>query len=185
MLEPLVTLLMEQSFKMNKIELRKWARDKRKELDIAKISAILAEKLTQTYEYKNSKNIMIFYPLKDEVNLLSLLKDKSKQFYLPRIQGQDLECCKYKEGDELCESCFHTLEPTCKACCKTGLDMIIIPALAVDKNNYRLGYGGGFYDRFLKDFNGLKIVCIPKELIVETIYTEKHDVKIDLIISSK
>jgi len=185
MQEPLVMLLMEQLFKMNKIELRKWARGKRKELDMAKISAILTEKLAQTNEYKNSNNIMIFYPLPDEVNLLSLLKDKSKQFYLPRIQGQDLECCKYIEGNELCESCFHTLEPTCKACSKTELDMIIVPALAVDKNNYRLGYGGGFYDRFLKNFKGLKIVCISKELIVETVFPEKHDVKIDLIISSK
>lgn len=170
---------------MNKIELRKWARDKRKNLDMENISAILTKKLAQTDEYINSKNIMIFYPLKYEVNLLPLLKDNSKQFYLPRIKGQDIECCKYEEGNELCESCFHTLEPTCKACSKTELDMIIIPALAVDKNNYRLGYGGGFYDRFLKDFKGLKIVCIPKELIVETVYPEKHDVKIDLIICSK
>ena len=170
---------------MNKQNLRKWARGKRKELDMEKESSILVNKLIQTNEYKNAKNIMIYYPLENEVNLLSFLQDKSKNFYLPRIKVNELECCKYSSGDELCESCFHTLEPTCKACSKQEIDLVIIPALAVDKNNYRLGYGGGFYDRFLKDFKGLKIVCIPEELIVETVYPEKHDVKIDLIVSSK
>jgi len=170
---------------MDKQLLRKWARDKRKELDMEKESSVLADILVQTEEYKNSKNIMLYYPLKKEVNLLSLLRDKSKTFYLPRIKGENLECCKYSLCDELCESCFHTKEPVCDACSKTILDIVIVPALACDKNNYRLGYGGGFYDRFLKDFEGIKAVCIPKELLVETIYPEKHDIKIDLIITSK
>ncbi len=167
----------------NKSALRKLAKDIRKKLDITSISGNLAEKLTLTEEYKSSKNIMIFYPMPEEVNLLSLLKDSEKQFYLPRIKGKELECCPYMIGDELCESCFHTSEPTCQACSKTILDIVIVPALAVDKNNYRLGYGGGFYDRFLNDFNGLKIVCIPEALILDTIYPEKHDIKMDKIIS--
>lgn len=167
---------------IDKNSLRKWVKSKRKELDMEQISAVLAEKLVRTKEYKNSKNIMIFYPLSHEVNLLSLLNDKTKQFYLPRINGKELECCPYKPGDELCESCFHTSEPVCKACDKTNLDMVIVPALACDTNNYRLGYGGGFYDRFLADYKGIKTVCIPSSLIVETVYPEKHDVKMDLVI---
>ena len=169
---------------MNKKILRKWAINKRKEIDIMQISIILSEKLLETEEYKRAKNIMIFHPLKNEVNLLSILKDKTKQFYLPRIKGEELECCVYQEGDELCESCFHTKEPTCKACDKTIIDMVVVPALAIDRNNYRLGYGGGFYDRFLNDFRGKKIACIPKELYIETVYPEKHDIKMDLVIHS-
>lgn len=168
---------------MDKQSLRQWARSKRKELDMEKISSILVNKLAQTDEYKNSVNIMLFYPMPDEVNLLSLLNDKSKNFYLPRIKGKELECCPYCEGDELCESKFHTQEPTCKACNKTNLDLVIVPALTCDKNGYRLGYGGGFYDRFLEDFEGIKICCIPKKLINDNFYPEKHDIKMDLIIT--
>ncbi len=168
---------------MNKKTLRQWAKDKRKKLDIKKISAVLSDKLMQTKEYKASKNIMLFYPLKDEINMLSLLNDSSKQFYLPRMKGENLECCMYSNGDELCESCFHTQEPTCPACDKENIDLIVVPALACDKQGYRLGYGGGFYDRFLEDFNGIKILCIPKELIVETVYPESHDIKMDFVIS--
>ena len=170
---------------MDKKLLRRLAKDKRKELDMETISTILVKKLVQTKEYKSSKNIMIFYPMSEEVNLLPLLDNNSKNFYLPRINGDELECCLYCIGDELCGSKFHTLEPVCKACDKTIIDIAVVPALACDKKGYRLGYGGGFYDRFLKDFNGIKICCIPKELIFETIFPEEHDIKMDLIISSK
>ena len=152
---------------------------------MGKVSSVLVNKLVQTDEYKNAKNIMFFYPLPDEVNLLPLLKDKTKNFYLPRINGEELECCPYCSGDELCESKFHTQEPTCQACSKQNVDLVIVPALACDKNGYRLGYGGGFYDRFLKDFKRTKICCIPQELVVETVFPEKHDVTMNLIISSK
>ena len=150
-----------------KEELRKEIKAKRKLINID--CQMLVENLMKTQEYKRAKNIMIFYPLKDEVNLLSLLKDKTKKFYLPKIDGENLLCCPYGEGDELCVSCFKTFEPVTEAC---------------DKNNYRLGYGGGFYDRFLKDFRGKKVVCLPEELIVETVYPEVHDVPVDLIITT-
>ena len=168
---------------MDKKLLRKWAKDKRNELNMPKLSVILAEKLAQTDEYNKSKNIMLFYPLNDEVNLLSLLEDETKNFYLPRINGDNLECCKYIKGDELCESCFHTKEPTCKACAKTDIDFVIVPALACDKNGFRLGYGGGFYDRFLTDFKGIKAACVPQELIVDTISPQEYDIKMDIIIT--
>lgn len=168
---------------MDKKNLRTWAKDKRKELDMEAISSGLAEKLAQTDVYKQAKNIMIFYPLQNEVNLLSLLNDETKYFYLPKIEGENLICCPYKSGDGLCISCFKTKEPITEPIEKSFIDLAIIPALCVDKNNYRLGYGGGFYDRFLKDFKGKTIVCIPSELIVETIYPEEFDIPIQYIIS--
>ena len=164
--------------------LRNWAKNKRKELNMNELSSALTEALSKTDEYKNAKNIMLFYPLKDEVNLLSLLNDSSKIFYLPRIKDKELECCVYKEGDELCESCFHTLEPTRKACNISAIDLIIIPALLCDKEKYRLGYGGGYYDRLLEKCEEIKkIVCIPSALIVDSIYPENHDIKVDCIIT--
>jgi 5-formyltetrahydrofolate cyclo-ligase len=164
---------------MSKAELRK----KYKNFDKSVFSSKLVENLKKTQIYKHSKNVMIFYPLPNEVNLLSLLKDKTKNFYLPKIDGEQLLCCPYNEGDELCESCFKTLEPKSEACSKSILDLVILPALACDKNGYRLGYGGGFYDRFLETFCGKKIVCIPSLLVLDTVFPESHDIKSDLIIT--
>lgn len=164
---------------MHKQELRKWAKQKRSEINCN----CLCKKLQQTEEYKQAKNIMIFYPLKDEVNLLALLEDKTKNFYLPKVDGEKLLCCPFNEGDKLSDSCFKTREPLTEPCDKNLIDLIVVPALCCDKQNYRLGYGGGFYDRFLQDYKGKTAVCLPEELIVETVYPEPHDVPVDLIIT--
>ena len=58
-----------------------------------------------------------------------------------------------------------------------------VPALAVDNEGNRLGYGGGFYDRFLKDIKSPKIVPISKSLVFDNIPTEDFDIKIDMIIT--
>lgn len=169
---------------MDKQQLRIWAKEERKKLDIKALSDELVKNLQDTEEYKQAKNIMLFYPKKDEINLLSILEDKTKKFYLPKIEGDNLLCCPYYLGEELCESCFKTKEPLSEPKQKELLDLIIVPALAVDKNNYRLGYGGGFYDRFLTGSKALKFVCIPSIFVVESVYPEDHDVQIDKIITA-
>ena len=168
---------------MEKQQLRNISKEIRSKLNIKSLSQKLVKKLSETNEYKNAKNIMIYYPLPNEINLLALLKDNTKKFFLPKIDGQNLLCCPYKEGDKTCLSCFKTCEPISEPCSKNLIDLVIIPALAVDKNNYRLGYGGGFYDRFLNDFTGLKIVCLPQELVFDTIYPGSHDIKADIILT--
>ena len=167
-----------------KQELRNLAKNERKKLDIETLSKDLVGKLKLTDEYINAKNIMIFYPKDNEINLLELLEDKSKNFYLPKINGENLLCCPYDLGDELCESCFKTKEPISEPTEKSLIDLIIVPALAVDKNNYRLGYGGGFYDRFLANVKCKKIICIPRELVFKTVLPENHDIKIEKIITT-
>lgn len=163
---------------MNKKELR----EKYKDFDKSVYSSKIIAKLKQSKIYQKAKNIMIFYPLKNEVNLLSLLEDKEKSFYLPKIDGKNLLCCSFSKGDELCESCFHTLEPKTEPCSKELIDLVIVPALVCDKNGYRIGYGGGFYDRFLEDFCGAKIICIPSKLVIDDVYPESYDIKADEII---
>ena len=167
---------------MSKVELRKWAKSERAKLDMESISEKLVRELKSPVEFKNAKNVMLFYPLKDEVNLLSLLKDSAKSFYLPKVCGKDLLCCPYQEDDELCVSCFNTKEPISEPTESKNIDLIIVPALACDKNNYRLGYGGGFYDRFLSGLSAYKIACIPKEFLVESVFPEEFDIKMDKII---
>lgn len=168
---------------MSKQGLRQWVKEERKKLDFKALSFNLINKLKETDEYIKAKNVMIFYPKEYEVNLLPLLEDQSKCFYLPKIDGDNLLCCPYKLGDALSDSSFKTKEPKTESVENTLLNLVIVPALAVDKNGYRLGYGGGYYDRFLLGLNCVKIVCIPENFIVKTVYPERHDIKIDKIIT--
>jgi 5-formyltetrahydrofolate cyclo-ligase len=59
--------------------------------------------------------------------------------------------------------------------------LCIVPGLAFDKSNRRLGYGGGYYDRFLRDYRGYKLGICYSEFIID-IPTEEHDEKVDKVI---
>lgn len=159
----------------NKDNLRQKAKKIRNKLDMKCISSRIVSNIRKLEVYKNSKHVMLFYPLENEVDLLELLND-DKQFYLPRVKGENLEVCPYKLGDKLLKSNFKVLEPINEAVDKNMLDLVFVPALCVDNKCNRLGYGKGFYDRFLDDFEGVSIIPISQSLIFSDICADRHDV---------
>ena len=164
----------------NKTYFRTIAKQYRKELNIASISHTLCTLLRNTDIYQNAKNIMIYYPLANEINLLELLNDK-KQFYLPRVFQKDLLVCPYT--DDLKVSEFKVKEPCTEPVSPEILDLIVVPALMTDKNNYRLGYGGGFYDRFLAKYpNITTVTLLPETLCVDKLPHEDFDIPLDYVI---
>ena len=66
-----------------------------------------------------------------------------------------------------------------------GHCVCVIPALAFDKRGYRIGYGKGYYDRFLRDFCGTKVGLCYSEFLKDTIPTGKYDSNVDTIITEK
>lgn len=154
-------------------------------LDIKKISEKIVENIFNLEIYKNARHIMLFYPFGHEIDLRELLKDKNKNFYLPKVEGENLLVCPYKLGDEMTTSAFNTQEPISDPIEDTSiLDIIFVPALMIDKAHNRLGYGGGFYDRFLSKQSPKtkRIVAIASDLIVKKIPSDDFDEKIDVTI---
>jgi len=167
----------------NKADLRTRAKDIRKNLDMNAISIKLINKMRQKAFYINAENILLFHPMENEINLLDLLND-NKNFYLPKVNGKNLLICPYCCGDTLKLSPLNIKEPCSNPINPQILDIIIVPALMIDKNNNRLGYGGGFYDRFIAQNPDIKsVVLIPKELTVNTLPAEIHDQKINYVIT--
>jgi 5-formyltetrahydrofolate cyclo-ligase len=165
-----------------KTDLRKQAKTIRKTLNIQKKSEKIVEKIRNLEEYQKARNIMLFYPTAFEVNLLSLLTD-DKNFYFPKVDGENMLVCPYSEDIELKKSKFNILEPCSNPISAHLLDLIIAPALMVDKFNYRLGYGGGFYDRFLKENPKIKTICpVFSELYVEKLPHDDFDIPIDVVV---
>ncbi|MDR1327893.1 MAG: 5-formyltetrahydrofolate cyclo-ligase [Heliobacteriaceae bacterium] len=166
----------------NKTDLRTRAKAIRKTLDMPALSAELTEKLRTHEFYKSAKNVMIYYPKEDEINVLGLLSD-DKNFYLPRVNGDLLHACPYCTDDKLECSSFNVMEPCTAAVDTKILDLIVVPALMADKNNFRLGYGGGFYDRFLAANPGIfSTVLIPQELFIDSLPVESFDIPVNKII---
>lgn len=165
-----------------KTELRKKAKAIRKELDIKNISRLMCDEIRKLEEFQNAQNVMIFYPLKDEIDLLELL-DEDKNFFLPRMSGLNLKVCPYKKGDKLEVKKFGVKEPKTHPVAPKSIDLIIIPALMVDSKKYRLGYGKGFYDRLITKTNAKTVVCLPKELYIDELPVEPHDKTVDIVIT--
>ena len=168
-----------------KIQLRKWAKEKRATLDVASLSSQIKQKLFSSQIYKNAKNIMCYYSFGSEISTLEYFNDSSKNWYLPKINDNDLLVCPYCSN--FVENQYKINEPDSKPVNENVIDMIIIPALAVDKNGYRIGYGKGYYDRFIKKLpdNVCKVVLIPSELLIDNIYPDFLDEKCDYIVSEK
>jgi len=168
---------------LEKKTLRIEAKEIRKKLDMKKASEKLVSLLRTKKYYKTAQNVMIFFPLEDEIDVTPLLKD-DKNFYLPRVLGKELKVCPYKEGDELKLSHFKIYEPLTEEVETSKLDLVIVPALMADKNNNRLGYGGRYYDRFLNNNPSvISVALIPQELMVDSLPHDPWDIKITHIIS--
>lgn len=171
----------------NKTEYRIKAKKTRKNLDLSVISLKILDQIKNTDFYKKSKNIAAFYPSFNEVNLCGLFTDSAKQWYLPKVTSNtEMVFYNYQCNFELQKNKFGIMEP--QAGCELNLDnldIIFIPALMADKKGYRLGYGKGYYDRFLIKVPDkcLKIVPIPEELTIKELPTDKFDIPADMIIT--
>ena len=62
--------------------------------------------------------------------------------------------------------------------------LVVVPCLAVDRNYYRIGYGGGFYDKYLSEHRTMANVCVAfSEQVAENVPYESLDVKVDYVIT--
>ena len=140
-------------------------------------------------EFQKSRNVLLFYPKKYEINLISLCEKykKEKNFYLPKVKGKNLVVCPYDCDTELEISELNIYEPCSEPVSPKIIDFAIIPCLCSDKMGYRIGYGGGFYDKFIQelDWNCFKICPVPSVLLYEKLPVEPHDIPVNNIITEK
>ena len=168
-----------------KDELRKVALSKRAEFSKEK-SALIVQKILNSSEFKNAKNIALYYPINHEIDLTGLLQIKDKNFYLPRCVEKNMEFAQFCSLESLRKGKFNILEPTSEKINPQILDIIYIPALMANKRCFRLGYGKGFYDRFFKNnqINARKLIVVANELINDNFIEDEFDYKCDGIISA-
>lgn len=155
---------------------------------------IILEKLFETNLYKNARNIFTYISFGDEINTIKLieraLKD-NKNISVPKTYRETrtmnaifIPCLK-----ELKENHMGILEPIDDSIVikKEDIDLIIVPGAVFDKDFNRIGYGGGYYDRYLENiaYKNNKVVLAYDFQIVDKIEKEEHDVKVDIIITDK
>ena len=168
--------------------LRKNAKIVRNNIDIADYSMKITKNIKEWCIYKNSCNIMLFYPLKNEISLLGILDDKDKNFLFPVVDGNNIYPVLFDLSKGFKKGKFNIQEPIGEKILDYSIiDLIFVPALSVDLSGYRLGYGGGYYDRFLENLSKhcVKSVPVHSNLLFDKLPQEKHDIPVDYIITEK
>lgn len=157
----------------------------------AKSEAVTAT-ITAMPEFKNCDAIFLYSPIKSEVDVLSLFDiaiscGKRVAFPISIKESSTLDFRFVQSYDELLLGAYNIYEPTANAekAEFTKNSICIVPALAFDKNGNRLGYGKGFYDRFLNNFSGLSIGVTFSELLSDNLPADIHDVPVNTITTDK
>ncbi len=114
--------------------------------------------------------------------LIEKLKADGHRVYCPRIENGEMVAVPYSE--ELALSSFGIREPLGEVY-KGEIDVAVVPFLAVDQKGNRLGYGGGYYDRFLKKTKAERVAYGYAFQVVKEVPTEAWDEKIHLIVTDE
>lgn len=155
----------------------------RRALDLPAISAAIGERLRGTPLFSRARHILLYAPLADEVDVLGLARGEGARFYLPRCApGRRLAVHPVVPGATPMRSGpFGIVEPDPDQVPEETpdvLDLVIVPALAVDLRGVRLGYGGGYYDRFLARLGEHveTVAVVPEMLVAERLPFDPWDV---------
>ena len=161
-------------------EIRKNINDK-KELDDKIFNKVISLK-----EYKESNLFLTYVSLKDEVDTFKLIEyglKIGKKVAVPKCEQDIIKFYYITSLNDLKEGKFNILEPITNNLVTNFKNSIcIVPGVAFDKQNNRIGYGKGFYDKFLQNYNGIKIGLVYSKCICEEIDIEKKDIKMDKIV---
>lgn len=148
---------------MKKKEARCFALEARKEKDVKVISKELVNNIINSKILEGYNNIGIYYPIGKELDVMELVNYYSnKTFYLP-ITRDEIHFVEYTSLSNLVPGKFNTMEPVGKIVPRDNIDCFIIPCVAISKDNKRIGYGQGYYDRYLEGYKGMRIGICHKE----------------------
>lgn len=152
-------------------------------------SAKISSSLISLAEFEQSAGIAAFWPLAEEVDvrlIVDAARTIEKRVYLPRV-NKNRGCLEFSifAGDpaELAPGPFGILQPTTPGAPLEEIDLVIVPALAYDLRGHRLGYGAGYYDRFLKTVKCASIGVTFDAQTIDILPTKDHDVAVDLVVT--
>ena len=174
---------------MSKELLRKELREKRNLLSEKETkSQKIVNRLLETEAFSNAEVVMLYRSAKGEVGTDSLweaCKQAGKVCVFPKcVSDSEMIAVMAQEETDFTKSSFGIMEPASEQVFpKELIDLIVVPALGYDQSNFRMGYGGGYYDRYLEDFYATTVGLCFEELLVETVYPGVWDVPVDFVVT--
>jgi len=185
---------------MNSLERRKQLRksaahirDSIPPVERARLSAQISQHVIDWLKDKPINVVMLYLNMRSEVEttvLWDFLLGHGKIALAPVVEASELTPYRVKDtGRELKRHAYGMLEPDTKICAPfppTQIDLVLVPGLAFDRQGYRIGYGGGYYDRFLPRCPQATWVGLAYEAqLVADIFPEAWDIRLHHICTER
>jgi len=155
--------------------------------DFMKIaSEKIQKKLKKINAFMNAQKIGVYYPIGSEIltqDIIQELLSNGKDVFLPKVMGKNMEFRKIIDFSSLEKGSFDIMEPKDDCEIDNDLDVVIVPTVGISPSGVRLGYGHGFYDRFLAEHKSVTISLTFEKQIIKNIPKSEHDIMIDWIIT--
>lgn len=157
---------------------------------IEEASRRLAEQLFATEAYQNAQSIYGYLSYNQEVRTHAILQRAmidGKRVAVPKVFGDEMRFIWMEDLSLVAPGYFDIPEPIADGpIADDDLALVLMPGLAFDHEGHRIGYGGGFYDRYLADHPDHKLVALCYDFqLMDHLDTENHDIPVNLVISDK
>lgn len=175
---------------MDKALLRKSIRQQKRAMSEAQIqekSAALKSLFIQSEQYKNAATIYGYLPYNQEVRTVPILKQAirdGKKVAVPKVFGDEMRFIYIEDFSQVSNGYAGIPEPIADGPeANDATALMLMPGLAFDTQGHRIGYGGGFYDKFLeKEPDHPKVALCYDFQMLDHLEVQEHDVPVDLVI---
>ena len=175
---------------MNKKELRKSIRDKKRAMTEAQIvqkSEALTRLFLQSEEYRNARSIYGYLPYNQEVRTVPLLTQalrEGKRVAVPKCYGEEMRFIWMEDLSQVEKGYAGIPEPVADGpVADDETALVLMPGMAFDQEGHRIGYGGGFYDKFLaREGNHPTLALCYDFQVVSHLETEEFDIPVDKVL---
>lgn len=175
---------------MDKGALRRQIRQRKREMSpeqIESASAQLRQMFVDTEQYKQAKTVYGYLPYNQEVRTVPLLEQAlrdGKQVAVPKVYGEEMRFIYLSDLSCVEKSDMGIPEPVADdPVANDPTALVLMPGVAFTKDGKRIGYGGGYYDKFLSAEPDHPTVALCYDFqIVEQLPTEEYDIPVDLVL---
>lgn len=175
---------------MNKQELRRTIREQKRAMSPEEIEArstALGEKFAECDAYKNAKTIYGYLPYNQEVRTVPMLERAirdGKRVAVPKVYGDEMKFLYLDDLTQVAKGYSGIPEPIAdEPVADDETALVLMPGLAFDPQGHRIGYGGGFYDKFLsREPNHPTVALCYSFQVLPMLETEEFDIPVDQVI---
>ena len=155
--------------------------------DCVRRAELICKRLSELPEYVNARNICAYISKGNEVDTKLIIERAwadGKHVYVPKVYGKEMEFIEIADYGELAPGNFGILEPKSDDRSEIKDGLMFMPGVAFDKTRSRIGFGGGYYDRYLEKHEYLVTAALAYDCqIVESIASEQTDIKPHIIVT--